>query len=153
MRKLSGTKCAIMCNVDKLDRCLTCPQLIHFFPVICASFLNDNYMCTATLGSTGEVQLPWSGKVRFRPVRLTATSLNNYNKSYLAYEASKKVDGKGYKPVSRFRRREKGSPEAKKAYYKTAHAYDKKLSSLYSELIRKKKSSRWFIDHRSESGL
>lgn len=59
MRKLSGKKCAIIYNVDELDRCLTCPQLIYFFPVICASFLNDDYMCAATLGSTGEVRFLW----------------------------------------------------------------------------------------------
>ena len=80
-------------------------------------------------------------------------AFDNYNKSYLARAASKKADGKGYKPVSQFRRREHGSPEAKKAYYKAAHAYDKKLGSLYSELISKQKSSRWFIDHRRESEL
>nr|DAG70724.1 MAG TPA: hypothetical protein [Caudoviricetes sp.] len=32
MRKLSGTECAIIYNVDELDIYLTCPQLIYFFP-------------------------------------------------------------------------------------------------------------------------
>ena len=93
-----------------------------------------------------------TGKMK-NPKGWAERSFDNYYKSELARAASKKADGKGYKPVSQFRRREHGSPEAKKAYYKTAHAYDKKLGSLYSELIRKQKSSRWFIDHQREGKL
>lgn len=80
-------------------------------------------------------------------------SFDNYYKSDLAYDASKKADGEGYDAPTRWRSGTGGSAKAKQAYYKTAHAYDKKLGSLYSQLIKKQKSSRWFIDHRSESKL
>lgn len=93
-----------------------------------------------------------TGKMQY-PKGWGERSFDSRYKSDLAKAASKKVDGKGYKPVTQFRRREHGSPEAKKAYYKAAHAYEKKLGSMYNEFIRKQKSSRWFIDHRSDIKL
>lgn len=93
-----------------------------------------------------------TGKMK-NPKGWDEKSFDSYYKHKLASDASKKVDGKGYKPVRGWRRRESGSPEAKKAYYKAAHAYEKKLGSLYSEFLRKQKSSSWFIDHRSDIKL
>lgn len=79
-------------------------------------------------------------------------SFDNYYKDDLAYDASVKADGSGYDAPTKWNSGA-GSAKAKVAYYKAAHAYDKKLGSLYGELIRKQKSSRWFIDHQRESKL
>lgn len=93
-----------------------------------------------------------TGKMQY-PKGWGERSFDSSYKHKLASDASKKVDGKGYKPVRGWRKRESGSPEAKKAYYKAAHAYEKKLGSMYDEFIRKQKSSGWFIDHRSDLEL